>query len=172
MARIIRGLYYYEGKDVGTKKEFICNAVEKTEAVNEPKSLRFWETKIQCDVVALARELAFKYKELSPLRELYMIPNGARLAGGGLQGGILLRMGLTPGIPDLHLPVARGKFHSAYVELKSPFGGEVSTVQRKKHKALREEGNCVEIFDNEQECITFLVKYLTQNFNGVKIRFE
>jgi len=151
---------------------FVCNAV-KTEAVNnKPKSLRFWETQIQCNTIALARELAFKYPELLPLRDLYMIPNGAHLAGGGLQGGLLLRMGLTPGIPDLHLPVARGRWHSAYVELKSPFGGSVSQIQRKKHKTLRECGNCVEIFDNAEECILFFVKYLTQNFNGVKIRFE
>ena len=161
-------------KDVDTEyKEFICNTVKKTDADDEPKSLRFWETKIQCETIALARELAFKYPaELLPLRELYMIPNGAHLAGGGLQGGVLLRMGLTPGIPDLHLPVARGKFYSAYAELKSPFGGSVSQIQRKKHNALREQGNCVEVFDNEQECILFFVKYLTQNFNGVKIRFE
>ena len=151
---------------------FVCNTVKKTDAVNEPKSLRFWETQIQSATIALARELAFKYPELLPLRDLYMIPNGAHLAGGGLQGGLLLRMGLTPGIPDLHLPVARGKFYSAYAELKSPFGGSVSQIQRKRHKALRECGNCVEIFDNAEECILFFVKYLTQNFNGVKIRFE
>ena len=151
---------------------FVCNAVKKTEAVNKPKSQRFWETQIQCNTIALARELAFKYPELLPLRDLYMIPNGAHLAGGGLQGGILLRMGLTPGIPDLHLPVARGRWHSAYAELKSPFGGSVSQIQRKKHKALKEYGNCVEIFDNEQDCIIFFVKYLTQKDKEVKIQFE
>ena len=32
------------------------------------------------------------------------------------------RMGVKPGVPDLCLPVARGRYHGLYIELKTPTG--------------------------------------------------
>ncbi len=54
-----------------------------------------------------------KYPELALL---YHIPNGgkrdARTAAN------LKRQGVKAGVPDLHLPVARGGYHGLYIELK------------------------------------------------------
>ena len=59
---------------------------------------------------------------------LHHIPNGGKR--GKAEAAKLKRMGVKPGVPDLHLPIARGGFHGLYVEMKRLDGGRVSSEQR------------------------------------------
>lgn len=80
---------------------------------------------------------------------LYSIPNA-----GGFSGGYkanvarvarLKREGVKPGVPDVHLPVARGGYHSLYIEMKSGPTSRVSPDQRQWHAALRAQGHAVRV---------------------------
>lgn len=51
------------------------------------------------------------------------------------------RMGVKKGVPDLCLPVARGKYHGLYIELKTP-AGRVSPEQRWWLGNLNADGYC------------------------------
>ena len=53
--------------------------------------------------------------------------------GGGKRDAktatILKRQGVKAGVPDLHLPVARGGYHGLYIELKV---GDNTTTKKQK----------------------------------------
>lgn len=78
-----------------------------------------------------------KYPELDLL---YHIPNeGLRTKA---TGGRLKAEGLKSGVPDICLPVSRGKYHGLYIELKRENGGTVSTKQREWLDNLFLQGYC------------------------------
>ena len=54
-----------------------------------------------------------KYPELAML---YHIPNERT---DKVQAAILKSMGVKSGVPDLHLPIAAGKYHGLYIEMKA-----------------------------------------------------
>lgn len=54
-----------------------------------------------------------QYPELAML---YHIPNER---SDKVQAAILKAMGVKPGVPDLHLPIPSGKYHSLYIEMKA-----------------------------------------------------
>ena len=75
------------------------------------------------------------------LRLMYAIPNGGLRTKA--QAGKLKAEGVKPGVPDIHLPVARCGYHGLYVEMK--FGdGNVSPAQRAWHASLKLQGHAVE----------------------------
>ena len=55
------------------------------------------------------------------LQLLYHVPNEGKRTWR--TGARLKSEGLKPGVPDICLPVARGKYHGLYVELKLVAGG-------------------------------------------------
>lgn len=85
----------------------------------------------------------FKWADLMRVRYpelqlMFHIPNeGAR----GLIGGARQKeQGLKSGVPDIFIPVARGKYHGMFVEMKRSDGGTESKNQKKWRDALREQG--------------------------------
>jgi hypothetical protein len=58
----------------------------------------------------------------------YHIPNGGYR--NKKEAYSLKAQGLQPGVPDLCLPIPRGKYHSLYIELKRASGGVLSHPQR------------------------------------------
>jgi hypothetical protein len=80
-----------------------------------------------------------KYPEL---KLLHAIPNGGRR--DRIEGWHLKQQGVKPGVPDLHLPVARHGFHSLYIELKTE-KGRTSPEQDWWVNELAKQGNCVRI---------------------------
>lgn len=72
------------------------------------------------------------------LRLLLHIPNGGlRTKRVAAQ---LQRLGVRPGVPDLLLPVARGRYHGLWIELKAQPGRRVSAAQEEWLRALEEQG--------------------------------
>lgn len=54
------------------------------------------------------------------LKLLYHIPNERKCSPQ--QGMLLKKAGVKPGVPDLCLPVSRGRYHGLYIELKDSTG--------------------------------------------------
>jgi hypothetical protein len=117
----------------------------------------------QVRLMTWAGIMEFQYPELALL---YAIPNGG-------QRNIIVakRMkdeGMKAGVPDLHLPVARGDYHSLYIEMKAPSlkpkrGGKggVSALQANWHRVLSEQGNRVVVCYGFKEAETALTEYLS-----------
>lgn len=80
-------------------------------------------------------EWASYYPELSLM---YAIPNGAKR--DIITAVNLKRTGVKSGVPDICLPMAKGKFHGLYIELKKTSGGAVSANQKIWLNALNEQG--------------------------------
>lgn len=73
---------------------------------------------------------------------LHAIPNGGQR--NYIVAAKLKAEGVISGIPDLHLPIAKGGHHSLYVEMKAGKKGVVSTNQKTMMSLLEEQGNrCV-----------------------------
>ena len=73
----------------------------------------------------------------------------------------LLRQGMKPGVPDIMLPVARGRYHGLFIEMKRRIGGRVSPEQRAWQKALLEEGYAVAVckgFEEARETIEWYLR--------------
>jgi hypothetical protein len=94
------------------------------------------------------------------LRWLHAIPN----AGAGAQRGQAGKMkaeGAKPGVPDLCLPVPRGPFHGAYLEMKRVSGSRTSPEQREWAEYLTGAHYAHSIARGFEEARAFLIAYLT-----------
>jgi hypothetical protein len=75
----------------------------------------------------------------------YAIPNGAAWLSIPARA-ILKATGRKSGVPDLHIPVPFGSFHSLYIETKTPTkNSKPSKEQIYWHKKLTELGHRVEV---------------------------
>lgn len=73
------------------------------------------------------------------LKLLYHTPNEGKRSRA--TGGKLRAEGLKSGVPDICLPVARGRYHSLYIELKRVKGGRTSHEQEQWIAALQAAGH-------------------------------
>jgi len=109
------------------------------------------EHQAQCRLIEWAGYSQGKYPLL---RKLYAIPN----AGAGLRKDLQLE-GVKAGVPDLHFPCARGKYHSLYIEMKD--GKNTLSDKQKEWKAdLAAEGNRVAVCYSAEEAQAELISYL------------
>lgn len=84
----------------------------------------------------------FSWAEMSmgrfpELKLLHHIPNGGKRSKS--EAVRFKAMGVKAGIPDIFLPVARGKYHGLYIELKAK-DGRVTNEQRWFLAAAEEQG--------------------------------
>lgn len=90
---------------------------------------------------ALMRWAMYEEGKWPELRLLYHIPNEGKRSR--VTGGQMKAQGMRKGVPDLHLPVARGKYHGLYVELKRMNGETPAKEQAEWLEALEAQGYCV-----------------------------
>lgn len=88
---------------------------------------------------------------------LYHVPNGG--SRNVVEAKRLKAQGVKPGVPDLVLPVARGKYHGLYIELKT-LRGRVSDAQKQWLEALRNQGYAAIVCRGADEAIAMIAKYL------------
>lgn len=98
------------------------------------------------------------------LREMYAIPNAGGFTGGFKKNRArviaMLKQGVKSGVPDIHLPVPRGGFHSLYVEMKREGEEKPTAEQLDWHRRLRAHGNCVLVAVGFVDACTILTNYL------------
>ncbi len=101
-----------------------------------------------------ARAARFEYPEINLL---YHIPNGGKRNAS--EAAHLKQQGVKAGVPDLCLPVARGKYHGLYIELK--YGKNKPTEnQRQWITDLRTQGYIAEVCYGWQQAVDLITKYL------------
>lgn len=71
--------------------------------------------------------------------------------------------GMKAGVPDICLPVARGKYHALYIEMKRAKGGRVSDAQKWWIEHLNAAGNLAVVCHGFDEAKSVLLKYLNAN---------
>jgi hypothetical protein len=88
----------------------------------------------------------------------------AASANGGSRNVIEARslkmQGVSPGYPDLIVPLPRGKFHAFYVEMKRTKGGRLSEHQVDWLNYLREQGYFAEVAHGFEEAKEMFLNYL------------
>ena len=92
------------------------------------------EAQHQINVIRWSLTVRDRYPELALL---FHIPNGG--SRDLREAAHMKEQGVKPGVPDLCLPVPRGKYHGLYVEMKTP-QGRASADQKWWHEQLRKQG--------------------------------
>lgn len=106
---------------------------------------------------ALFRWAEFVRGRFPEIDLLFHIPNGG--SRNRLEAANLKRQGVKAGGPDLCLPVARGKYHGLYIEMK--YGkNKVSEKQSEWLAALQVQGYSIAVCYGWQEAQEVITKYL------------
>lgn len=99
------------------------------------------------------------------LATLYAIPNAGGFTGGFRKNMLrvmqMRKEGVRSGVPDVHLPVARGGYHSLYIEMKREYGGKGSSAEQVEWaKKLVRFGNRVVVAHGFDEARAAIEEYL------------
>lgn len=89
----------------------------------------------------------------------FCIPNGGKR--GMLEAMRLKRSGVMAGIPDLMIPVACGKWHGLFLEMKKEKGGIVSESQKYWIEILRGQDYKVEVCHGANHAIDEIAHYFS-----------
>lgn len=89
---------------------------------------------------------------------VFHIPNGG--SRHPREAANLKRQGVRPGVPDLCVPVARGGYHSLYIEMKAEEGGRVSDAQRDWIALLTAEGHLAKVCRGASQAIALIDRYM------------
>lgn len=112
------------------------------------------ESEEQTAIIEWANIMQHRVPELALL---YHVPNGG--SRNVVEAKRLKAQGVKSGVPDLVLPVARGKYHGLYIELKT-LRGRVSDTQKQWLDALRNQGYAAIVCRSADEAIAMIAKYL------------
>ena len=97
---------------------------------------------------------------------VFHIPNGGKR--GKSEAAYLKRQGVRAGVPDLCVPVARGGYHSLYVEMK--VGTNKPTQKQAEWIAfLRKQGMCAYVCYGADAAIECIRRYMALR-SGVSLR--
>lgn len=91
------------------------------------------------------------------LKLLHHVPNGGKR--DKIEAAHMKQQGVKPGIPDLDLPVARGKYHGLRIEMKDD-KGRTSVEQDWWLGELREQGYFCEVCHGWESAVRILQWYL------------
>ncbi len=86
-------------------------------------------------VVSWCFHREWKYPDL---KWIHHCPNGG--SRKAKEAARLKAQGVKPGVPDLHLPVPKGKYHGLYIEMKYNTG-TIEPEQKEWIRAMKEAGN-------------------------------
>lgn len=88
---------------------------------------------------------------------VFHIPNGG--SRHPAEAARLKAQGVKAGVPDLCIPVARGNYHSLYIEMKAP-KGRISEKQSEWLALLREQGMCAIVCYGAENAIQAINAYM------------
>ena len=104
-----------------------------------------------------AADVLGKYPELALM---FHIPNEGKRSSR--TGALMRREGLKRGVPDIFLPVPRGKYHGLFIELKRTKNSSVSDDQKGWLEALRRQGYDAHICKGWVEAAEAIERYLKE----------
>lgn len=108
--------------------------------------------------VALFQWAAIQGKKMPALQLLFAIPNGGSRHPAEAKN--LKAAGVKAGVPDLFLPVARGRYNGLFIELKRVVGSQVQETQKEWLKLLSEQGYRAEVCRGFSEAQNVILNYL------------
>ena len=115
----------------------------------------------QCNLIRWCRLHKNKYVGLELI---FAIPNGNILSS--LNRNIAMRSmnklkseGLTKGMPDLFLPVAKNGFYGLFIEMKRVKNSVVSKEQKEKIEALNNQGYKAVVCKGFEEAKNVIIDY-------------
>lgn len=145
----------YEGVSEACVKYQLCvseKPVRRKKATEPPVPT---ESEEQQYLFQWADRLCFHYPELTLL---YHIPNEGKRSKS--TGAKMKREGMKSGVPDIHLPVAKGPYHSLYIELKRKKGSTTTQAQKTWQQLLGKYGNAAYICYGWEEAAKVIEEYL------------
>lgn len=145
-------------------------STEKLKRASSRSKASVQQTTEHAEQTAVIEWVKYSLGKYPELETLYAIPNGGGWRGTPfitksgkklppLPALRFMKEGLKTGVPDLCLPVARGGYHSLYIEMKR-YDGKLSKDQIRYQDLLVEQGHCVVTCYDANEAITVLMKYL------------
>lgn len=120
------------------------------------------ENQHQMAVIKWSQQASVRQK-WPELKLLFHIPNERKCTP--LQGKNLQRMGVKRGVPDLCLPVPRGRYHGLYIEMKTETG-RASGDQKWWGEQLSVEGYFWEVCHGWESAARVLEWYLSLSVGG------
>lgn len=96
----------------------------------------------------------YRYPELALL---YHVPNGG--SRNAIEAKHLKQQGVKAGVPDICLPVARGKWHGLYIEMKAG-RNKTTPTQDEWLENLRAQGYVAEVCYGWKQAAEMLEQYL------------
>lgn len=102
------------------------------------------------------------WRQLNIYPELWLlhhIPNGGTRRK--IEASHLKAQGVRKGVPDISLPVAKGKYHGAYIEMKRTKGSTISTDQKEWLNRLIDNGYAAVVCYGASEAWEFLKAYIS-----------
>lgn len=114
------------------------------------------EARHQAAVLKWSRQPSIRSK-WPELALLHHIPNGG--SRDAIEGRHLKEQGVKPGVPDLCLPVSRGRYHGLYIEMKNEVG-IASEEQKWWGKALLSQSYMWEVCHGWESAVRLLEWYL------------
>ena len=115
------------------------------------------EAQHQSNVIKWSQQPSIRTK-WPELALLYHIPNGGRR--DSVEARHLKEQGVKPGVPDLCLPVPRGAYHGAYLEMKTE-KGRISEAQKWWRFHLEKQGYLCETCYGWENAVKVLEWYLS-----------
>ena len=113
------------------------------------------EAEEQTTLFRWAEVMSKKWPELTLM---HSIPNGG--SRNMVEAVHLKAQGVKAGIPDIFLPVPRGKHHGLYIEMKRRKGGRLSVEQSKVIGRLRGQGYRAEVCKGWEEARDVIEEYM------------
>ncbi len=113
------------------------------------------ESQEQQTIFMWAATMEQRHPELSML---YHIPNGGKRHVATAKR--LKREGVKAGVPDICLPVPRGKYHGLYIELKRLHGNTTSAPQNEWITSLKSQGYHATVCRGWVEASEEITRYL------------
>lgn len=114
--------------------------------------------------------MVMKWSQQPSIREkwpelalLHHIPNGG--SRDAIEARHLKDQGVKPGVPDLCLPVARGRYHGLYIEMKTETGRPTLT-QKWWGERLTEQGYFWQVCHGWQSAVQIVEWYLSLEGGG------
>ncbi len=92
------------------------------------------------------------------LKLLFHIPNGGKRSKA--EAARFKAMGVRAGVPDLFLPVPRGRYHGLWIEMKRTKDGKISENQKWWIGALNSLGYSAQVAYGAEQAIRQLEEYL------------